>query len=487
MAYKKYLETAKARLAEIREAGLYKDERVIASPQAAHIRLGDGREVINMCANNYLGLADNPEVIRAAHEALDKYGFGCASVRFICGTQTIHKQLEAAISKFLKTEDTILYGACFDANGGLFECLLKEGDAIISDELNHASIIDGVRLCKATRYRYKNNDMADLEAKLQEARAAGAKNIMIFTDGSFSMDGVIANLKGICDLADKYDALVGFDECHSTGCLGATGRGTHEYWGVMDRVDVITGTLGNGLASLTFNKHYKEQRALGRRGLIHGITSGVTGVVMDPIRGMKKSGVKGAVEGVGMGLIGVVTKPISGLLDDTTRLLDTTKEVIVNEKRPERLRLPRCVLCDGVIRSFDEHAATGQMLFFTSTTRYLVERGEKEQYVFHCTVDNGTHYLVVTQYHCFLLSPTADLLWYVSVQNLNIEVDEEEMRLLGGGESKLVLFADKDICSRVYGILINMTNWTNKEIVQCSKDFVKFVDSRSRPSHRVAL
>ena len=252
--------------------------------------------------------------------------------------------------------------------------------------------------------------------------------------------------------------------------------------GVVNTASKITGTLGNGLASLTFNKHYKEQRALGRRGLIHGIASGVTGVVMDPIRGMKKSGVKGAVEGVGMGLIGVVTKPISGLLDDTTRLLDTTKEVIVNEKRPERLRLPRCVLCDGVIRSFDEHAATGQMLFFTSTTRYLVERGEKEQYVFHCTVDNGTHYLVVTQYHCFLLSPTADLLWYVSVQNLNIEVDEEEMRLLGGGESKLVLFADKDICSRVYGILINMSNWTNKEIVQCSKDFFKFVDSRSRRS-----
>lgn len=248
MAYKEYLKTAQARLAEIRESGLYKDERVIASPQAAHITLEDGREVINMCANNYLGLANNPDVIKAAHEALDKYGFGCASVRFICGTQTIHKQLEAAISKFLKTEDTILYGACFDANGGLFECLLKEGDAIISDELNHASIIDGVRLCKATRYRYKNNNMEDLEAKLKEARAAGAKNIMIFTDGSFSMDGVIADLKGICDLADKYDALVGFDECHSTGCLGATGRGTHEYCGVMDRVDIITGTLGKGIS-----------------------------------------------------------------------------------------------------------------------------------------------------------------------------------------------------------------------------------------------
>ena len=248
MSYKTYKQTVEARIAEIRESGLYKEERVIASPQAAHIRLEDGREVINMCANNYLGLADNKDVVKAAHEALDKYGFGCASVRFICGTQTIHKQLEAALSKFLGTEDTILYGACFDANGGLFECLLKEGDAIISDELNHASIIDGVRLCKATRYRYKNNNMADLEEKLKEARAAGAKNIMVFTDGSFSMDGVIADLKGICDLADKYDALVGFDECHSTGCLGATGRGTHEHCGVMDRIDVITGTLGKGIS-----------------------------------------------------------------------------------------------------------------------------------------------------------------------------------------------------------------------------------------------
>ncbi len=248
MSYKTFQPSVQQRLTDIRAASLYKEERVIGSPQSAHLVLADGRKVLNFCANNYLGLADNPEVVQAAKDALDTYGFGCASVRFICGTQTIHKQLEDKISSFLGMEDTILYAACFDANGGLFETLLKEGDAVISDELNHASIIDGIRLCKATRYRYKHNNMQDLEAKLSEARAAGAKHVMIFTDGSFSMDGTIADLKSICDLADRFDALVAFDDCHSTGFLGARGRGTHEHCGVMDRVDIITGTLGKAMS-----------------------------------------------------------------------------------------------------------------------------------------------------------------------------------------------------------------------------------------------
>jgi glycine C-acetyltransferase len=234
-------------LGEIDSAGLFKRERVITTHQSAHIAVASGQSVLNLCANNYLGLADNPTLIAAAHAALDRWGYGLSSVRFICGTQEIHKNLEAAISKFLGTDDTILYSSCFDANGGLFETLLGAEDAIISDELNHASIIDGVRLCKAQRYRYKNNDLADLEAKLKEADVNKARFKMIATDGVFSMDGYIANLKGICDLADKYGALVMVDDSHAVGFMGRTGRGTHEHCGVMGQVDVFTGTLGKAL------------------------------------------------------------------------------------------------------------------------------------------------------------------------------------------------------------------------------------------------
>lgn len=229
---------------EIREAGLYKSERVIESPQEAHIRVSSS-EVLNMCANNYLGLSDDPRIVEAAHKALDEWGYGLSSVRFICGTQAIHKELEAKISEFLGTEDTILYTSCFDANGGLFETLLAEEDAIISDELNHASIIDGVRLSKAQRFRYRNSDMADLEAKLIEAGSSRYK--MIATDGVFSMDGFIARLPEICDLAEKHDALVMVDDSHAVGFMGKHGRGTHEHLGVMDRIDIITGTLGKAL------------------------------------------------------------------------------------------------------------------------------------------------------------------------------------------------------------------------------------------------
>lgn len=236
-----------AELEEIKASGLWKTERVITSEQKNDITLDDGSEVINMCANNYLGLANHPSVIEAAKESYDQWGFGLSSVRFICGTQTIHKTLEAKVSEFLKTEDTILYAACFDANTGLFETILSKEDAVISDELNHASIIDGVRLCKADRYRYKNNDMQDLEAKLKEAKASGARRILITTDGVFSMDGTIAQLDKICDLADKYDAMVHHDDCHAVGFMGATGRGVHEHCGVMDRVDIITGTFGKAL------------------------------------------------------------------------------------------------------------------------------------------------------------------------------------------------------------------------------------------------
>ncbi len=232
-------------LEEIKSQGLYKTERVITSPQDAHIAVAGGRRVLNMCANNYLGLADDSTLIAVAKAALDTHGFGMASVRFICGTQDIHKQLEAALTKFLGTEETILYPSCFDANGGLFETLLTEKDAVISDELNHASIIDGIRLCKAQRFRYKNNDMADLEAKLREA--SGARFRLIATDGCFSMDGTIANLKGIVELAEKYDALTMIDDAHAAGFLGKTGRGTQEHCGVMGKIDIITGTLGKAL------------------------------------------------------------------------------------------------------------------------------------------------------------------------------------------------------------------------------------------------
>jgi glycine C-acetyltransferase len=234
-------------LKDIRNDGLYKDERIITSPQSAQITLEDGSKVLNFCANNYLGLADNPEVIAAAKEALDTHGFGMASVRFICGTQDLHKQLEAKIAEFFGTDDAILYAACFDANGGLFEPLFGAEDAIISDALNHASIIDGVRLCKAKRFRYANSDMADLEKQLKDADAAGVRSKIITTDGAFSMDGFVAKLDEITALAEKYGALVHIDECHCTGFLGTTGRGSAEVHGVMDKIDIFTGTLGKAL------------------------------------------------------------------------------------------------------------------------------------------------------------------------------------------------------------------------------------------------
>lgn len=234
-------------IAETKAEGLYKNERIILSDQSSEIRVGNGESVLNFCANNYLGLANHPDLIAAAKAGLDSHGFGTASVRFICGTQDIHKQLERKLSEFLGTEDTILYSSCFDANGGLFETIMGPEDAIVSDELNHASIIDGIRLSKAKRYRYKNNDMADLEAQLKQAKADGARHILIATDGVFSMDGVIANLRGVCDLADSYGALVMMDDCHATGFVGDKGRGTHEYCDVMGRVDIITGTLGKAL------------------------------------------------------------------------------------------------------------------------------------------------------------------------------------------------------------------------------------------------
>ena len=260
MSFKKAKESFSFDLEEIKKAGLWKTERIINSDQKSKIQLSGNQEVINMCANNYLGLANNPEVIQAAKDGLDRWGFGLASVRFICGTQTLHKNLEEKVSEFLGTEDTILYAACFDANGGLFETILTADDAVISDELNHASIIDGIRLCKAQRYRYKNNDMSDLRAKLEEAKTNKARRILITTDGVFSMDGTIAQLDKICDLADEFDAMVHHDDCHATGFMGKTGRGIHEHCNVMDRVDIITSTLGKALggASGGFTSGRKE-------------------------------------------------------------------------------------------------------------------------------------------------------------------------------------------------------------------------------------
>lgn len=262
-ALKHYFDTVE----QIKADGLFKGERVIASPQSTHITTSDGAKMINMCANNYLGLADSKELIQASIDSYTERGYGCASVRFICGTLDIHKNLEKKISDFLGTEDTILYSSCFDANGGLFETILTAEDAVISDELNHASIIDGVRLCKASRYRYKNNDMADLEQKLIEADKNGARIKLIATDGVFSMDGIIANLKGVCDLADKYNALVMVDDSHSTGFVGAHGKGTAEYCGVEGRVDIITSTFGKALggASGGFTSGRKEIIALLRQ------------------------------------------------------------------------------------------------------------------------------------------------------------------------------------------------------------------------------
>ncbi|SMD00816.1 2-amino-3-ketobutyrate coenzyme A ligase [Desulfocicer vacuolatum DSM 3385] len=242
-----FLKDLSQQVQDLKRQGLYKEERIITSQQQAGITITGGQEVINFCANNYLGLANHPGVMAAAKEGIDTWGFGMASVRFICGTQKVHKTLEKAISEFLHTEDTILYSSCFDANGGLFETLFQPQDAIISDALNHASIIDGVRLCKAHRFRYKNNDMSDLEAQLKAAWEQGCRHIVIATDGVFSMDGIIANLKGICDLADEYDALVMVDDSHAVGFVGEKGRGTPEYCGVQDRVDIVTGTLGKAL------------------------------------------------------------------------------------------------------------------------------------------------------------------------------------------------------------------------------------------------
>ena len=235
----------KKEIADIRKAGLLKEERIIASPQGVEIELSDGSKVLNFCANNYLGLSSDPQVVESARQTIDMYGYGMSSVRFICGTQDIHKTLEHKLSAFLGMEDTILYAAAFDANGGIFEPLFGVDDAIVSDELNHASIIDGIRLCKAQRYRYRHNDMDDLEVKLKEAGSARSR--VIVTDGVFSMDGTIAQLDKICDLADKYDAVVMTDECHATGFIGKTGRGVHEYQNCMDRIDIITGTLGKAL------------------------------------------------------------------------------------------------------------------------------------------------------------------------------------------------------------------------------------------------
>ncbi len=258
--YSKLKPFVEKELSGIREAGLFKKERVITTPQGADIKTSEGKAVINFCANNYLGLSSHPRVIEAAKRAIDTHGFGMSSVRFICGTQDIHKELEKKISDFLGTEDTILYAAAFDANGGVFEPLFGSEDAIISDELNHASIIDGVRLCKAMRYRYKHNDMDDLKKQLQDAKQAGAKQIIVVTDGAFSMDGTIAQLDKICDFADEFEALVMTDECHSSGFIGKTGRGVPEHCGVMGRVDIITGTLGKALggASGGFTSGRKE-------------------------------------------------------------------------------------------------------------------------------------------------------------------------------------------------------------------------------------
>ncbi len=260
MSFESTRESLQQELEAIRESGLWKEERVIASRQMNDITLADGREVVNMCANNYLGLASHPALIQAARDSYGQWGYGLSSVRFICGTQNIHKALEQKVTEFLGMEDTILYAACFDANAGLFETLLGPEDAVISDELNHASIIDGVRLCKAARYRYRNNDMDDLRDKLEEARSNGARRMLITTDGVFSMDGSIARLDEICDLADEYGAMVHHDDCHATGFMGEKGRGIHEYRGVMDRVDIITSTFGKALggASGGFTSGRKE-------------------------------------------------------------------------------------------------------------------------------------------------------------------------------------------------------------------------------------
>lgn len=293
----KYLETLKQELQNIDNDGLYKRERIITSQQSAEIE-ANGKKLLNFCANNYLGLSNNPEVMKASQDMIGSHGYGMSSVRFICGTQDIHKELEAKVSKFLGMEDTILYAACFDANGGVFEPLFTEEDAIISDELNHASIIDGVRLCKAARYRYKNNNMEDLEAKLKAAAAQNHRFRIIVTDGVFSMDGIVADLKGVCDLAEKYDALVMVDDSHATGFIGKTGRGTHEANEVMGRVDIITSTLG---------------KALG--GALGGFTSGKKEII-DMLR--QRSRPYLFSNSLAPGIVGAAMKVIDMISDDTT-------------------------------------------------------------------------------------------------------------------------------------------------------------------------
>ena len=297
MISKKYLETLQTELQNIKEEGLFKTERIITSQQAAEIE-ANGKKLLNFCANNYLGLSNNPEVMKASQDMVDSHGYGLSSVRFICGTQDIHKNLEAQISKFLGLEDTILYAACFDANGGVFEPLFTDQDAIISDSLNHASIIDGVRLCKAARYRYQNNDMADLEEQLKAAAEKNHRFRIIVTDGVFSMDGIVANLKGICDLADKYDCMVMVDDCHATGFIGKTGRGTHEANDVMGRVDLITSTLG---------------KALG--GALGGFTSGKKEII-DMLR--QRSRPYLFSNSLPPGIVGAATKVLEMISDDTS-------------------------------------------------------------------------------------------------------------------------------------------------------------------------
>ena len=297
MYSKKFQDHLQQSLNEIDNDGLYKRERIITSAQGAEIT-ANGKELLNFCANNYLGLSNHPEVIKASQEMMNSHGYGLSSVRFICGTQDIHKELEAKIAKYLGTEDTILYAACFDANGGVFEPLFTAEDAIISDELNHASIIDGVRLCKAARYRYKNNDMEDLEAQLIEANKQNHRFKIIVTDGVFSMDGIVANLKGLCDLADKYDALVMVDDSHATGFIGKTGRGTHEAMEVMDRVDIITSTLG---------------KALG--GALGGFTSGKKEII-DMLR--QRSRPYLFSNSLAPGIVGAALKVLDMISDDTT-------------------------------------------------------------------------------------------------------------------------------------------------------------------------
>lgn len=363
MVRQSFYETVAGELAAIQAEGLYKQEREITSAQGAHVAL-DSREVINLCANNYLGLAQHPEVVKAAQAGLDQHGYGMASVRFICGTQDLHKALEAKLSTFLGMEDTILYPSCFDANGGLFETLLTEADAVISDELNHASIIDGIRLSKARRYRYRNNDMSDLETKLQEADAAGARFKLITTDGVFSMDGYIARLDEVCDLAETYGALVHFDDCHATGFLGQRGRGTHEYRGCMDRVDITTGTLGKALggASGGYTSARKEVVALLRQRSRPYLFSNS---VPPPV-------VAGAIKALELVQDDALR---SQLYANTARLRDGLKAIGLEILAGEHPIIP-IMLHDAARAARFADAALGQGVFVTAFSYPVVPKGQ---------------------------------------------------------------------------------------------------------------